>query len=205
MLLPQGKCIWKNLSTFFVNIRALMQYIRDQDFDGYIYINLKNEKGIMFLHEGDFIFGILEYNNEEKKKINNVKEILDYINGRKKTLIDVYSLSNRSVEIITDLYLMEVKPYQTNLSSEFFNIESYINNYLNKINFNGYVEIYFQDGEEGIVSLHEGKVNTIITDSLQLRRDRATQSELRVFDMYALKLLERAQSKGAKYDIYAYV
>ena len=205
MLLPQGKCIWKNLSTFFVKIQALMQYIRDQDFDGYIYINLKNEKGIIFLQEGDFICGILKYNNDEKRKIDTVKEILDRIKNERKELIDVYSLSNRSIEIITDLLLMDVNPYQTDLSSEFFNIESYINNYLNGIKFNGYVEIHFHDGEEGIVSLHEGNVNTIITDSLQLRRDRATQSELRVFDMYALKLLERAQSKGAMYDIYAYV
>ena len=205
MLLPQGKCIWKNLSTFFVNIGKLMQYIRDQDFDGYIYIDLKKEKGIMFLHEGDFICGVLEYKNKEKRKINAVKDILDYINDGGNALIDVYSLSNRSVEIITDLFLAEARPYQSNLSSEFFNIESYINNELNKMNFNGYVEIHFHDREEGIVSLLEGNVNTIITDSLQLRRDRATQSELRVFDMYALKLLERAQSKGAMYDIYAYV
>ncbi len=205
MLLPQGKCIWKNLSIFFVNIRALMQYIRDQDFDGYIYIELKKGKAIIFLNEGDFICGILQINNEEKRKINAVKEILDYIDKEKKAMIDVYSLSNRSVEIITDLLLMEVKPYHTNLSSEFFSIESYINNYLNEINFNGYVEMHFHDGEEGVVSLNKGNVNTIITDSLQLRRDRATQSELRVFDMYALKLLERAQSKGAMYDIYAYV
>lgn len=205
MLLPQGKCIWKGLSTFFVDIRALMQYIRDQDFDGYIYCKFKKERGAVYLHEGDSICGVFGGTNKEKSGMDTVKEILDFMNDEKNILLDVYSLPNRSVEIITDIYLTKVAPYQTNLSSEFFNLESYINSYLNEIEFDGYVEIRFQDGEEGIVSINKGKVNSIITDSLQIRRDRATQSELQVFDMYALKLFERAQSKRAKYDIYSYV
>lgn len=205
MLLPKGNCVWKDLNTFFVDMRALMQYIRDQDFNGYIHCKFRKERGAIFLHEGDSICGIFEDFNKEKKGMGTVKEILDYMRGGKNILVDVYSLPYRSVEIITDLFLMEVMPYQTNLSAQFFNIESYINNYLNKIRFNGYVEIHFHEGEESIVSINDGHIDSIITNSLQIRRDRATQSELRVFDMYALKLFERAQNKSAKYDIYAYV
>lgn len=205
MLLPKGNCVWKDLNTFFVDIRALMKYIRDQDFNGYIHCKFRKERGTIFLHEGDSICGIFEDSNKEKKGMGTVKEILDYMRGGKNILIDVYSLPYRSVEIITDLFLMEVMPYKTNLSAQFFNIESYINSYLNKIRFNGYVEIYFHEGEEGIVSINDGHIDSIITNSLQIRRDRATQRELRVFDMYALKLFERAQKKSAKYDIYAYV
>ena len=203
MLLPKGNCLWKGLNTYFVDIRNLIQYIRFQDFNGYIYCKFKNKQAVIFLHEGDSVCGMFEFDNHKKRGMNVVKEIIDSTNKEKNIYLDVHSLSYRSVELITELFLMDVKEYQSNLSADFLNIESYVNNHLSDMKFDGYVEIHFEGGEEGFVSLKQGNVNSIITDSLQIRRDRATQSELRVFDMYALKLFERARMKGATYDIYA--
>jgi hypothetical protein len=205
MLLPKGDCLWKGLNTFFVDIRSLIQFIRYQDFNGYIYCQFKKKQGVIFLHEGDSVCGMLEDGEQRKRGMNIVKDILDSTRYEKDIQLDVYSLPYRSLEIITEFFFMDAKPYQLGLSADFLNIESYVNSHLSNIGFNGYVEIQFQEGDEGFLSFVNGKVFSIITNSLQIRRDKATQNELQVFDMYALKIFERAKSHGAKYDIYARV
>ncbi len=202
MLLPNGDCLWKGLNSFFVDMRNLIQYLRFQDFNGYICCNFNDKQGIIFLLEGDAVCGMLENGKQKKRGKDIVKDILDTTKNEKNIQLDVYSLSFRSIEVITDFFFKDSKPYQMNLSADFLNIESYVNKHLNKINFNGYIEIHFHEGDDGFVSFNDGKVYSIITNSLQIRKDRATQSELKVFDMYALKIFERAKSSGATYDVY---
>lgn len=203
MLLPNGSCVWQGLNTFFVDMRNLIKYIRLQDFNGYIYCRFSNAHGVIFINEGDALCGVLGDGKSRKRGKNVVKEILDFTQKEKNIQLDVYSLSVRAIEIITDLFLMEVKPYQTNLSADFLNIESYVNNHLSNLGFSGYIEIQFKEGDDGFVSFVDGQLYSIVTNSLQIRRDKAKQSELKVFDMYALKTFERANSKGARYDVYA--
>jgi len=204
MLLPNGDCVWKDLSTFFVDIRKLMQYIRSYDFDGYIYCKFKQEKAAIFLEEGDSVCGVIESNGQQKRGMEIVKLVLDQISKENNTYLDIYSLPNRSVKIITELFLEQTTIFQTNLSADLFDIESYINNHLNKTDFSGFVEIKFQNGEEAIVSLKNGTLNSIVTSSLQTRKDKAKKNELKVFDIYALKLFKRARSEGSKYTIYKF-
>jgi hypothetical protein len=145
---------------------------------------------------------MIEDDKNKKRGKDIVKDILDTTKNKRSIQLDVYSLSFRSIEIITDFFLTESKPYQMNLSADFLNIESYVNKHLSNIHFNGYIEMHFNEGDDGFVSFNDGKVYSIITNSLQIRKDRATQSELKVFDMYALKIFERAKSSGATYDVY---
>ena len=205
MLLPKGNFLWKGLNSFFVDIRSLIQYIRFQDFNGYIYCKFREKQGIIFIHEGDSVCGMLDDGNQSNSGMNVVKYILDATKNEKNIHIDVCSLPIRNVEIITEFLLMESKPYQMNLSAYFLNIESYVNNHINAIGFNGYIEIHFSEGDEAFISFYDGNLYSIITNSLQIRKDRATNSELKVFDIYALKIFERSKKSGATYNIYARV
>jgi len=205
MILPKGTPVWQDLNTFFVDMQKLIQFIRNQDFNGYIHCSFDKSRGIIFLQEGDAVCGILEDGGQRKKGSRAVKDLLELTKTSNNASLDVSVLPLRSVDIITEVLLMAVKPHETDLSAEFLDIEKYVYSRLNKDGFTGYVEIHFQDGKEGLIFLRGGQVQSIVTESLQINRNIATQSELKMFDIYALKLFERAKSVGAQYDVFAKV
>jgi len=203
MILPKGTPVWQELNTFFVDMQKLIQFIRKQDFNGYIYCRFASDRGVIFLQEGDAVCGMIDDGDRKTRGSKAVKDLLERTRADEEVSLDVTALPLRSVDIITEVLLLAVKPYETDLSAEFLDIEKYVYSRLNKDSFTGYVEIHFDDDKEGIIFLRGGEVQSIVTESLQINRNTATQSELKMFDIYALKLFERAKGMGARYDVFA--
>jgi hypothetical protein len=205
MLLPQGTDVWSELSTFFVDVDNLIYYVRNLEFHGCIHCRFSNggREGIIFLQEGEAVCGILDTSDDRVRGPAAVRRVLERARSDRKASVTVRRLSAKAVEIISEVLLLPARTVHTQLSKEFLDLEKYIGR-LQKEGFNGYIEIRFHnDNQEGIIFFREGSIHSLITSSLQLDMDKATNNHLKLFDIHRIKLVQRAKQHGISYNVYA--
>jgi hypothetical protein len=206
MLLPQGTDIWTEMNTFFLNVDNLIYHVRSRELSGCIHCRFPDirKEGVIFLLEGDALCGLMDGGRDRIRGQEAVRHILESARGDRNATITVRRLPVASVEIISEVLLLPVRSVHTHLSKDFMDIEKYIGK-LQKEEFTGYIEIrYHNDNQEGIIFFREGGIHALITSSLQLDVNKATNNNhLKLFNIHRIKLIQRAKQEGISYNVFA--
>ena len=202
MLLPQGECIWKNLSTSFVDMDELLFFLKRDDFVGYLNLEFPDRQGVVFLQEGDLVNGVEQRKKERRGGKGVVTGILEQSRRESDGWITVSKLTPQTVSVLADVLCMSVIILHKGLSSDFSDLEKFVGK-LRKEGFHGYIETRLsRGGQEGLIALDGGKVKAILTSDMQLVSMRENQAEL---DFMFSKIIEATKKSEALFDVFVAV
>lgn len=202
MFLPKGKTIWRDLSSFFVDVDKLLVYMRNQALTGYIHFGFSSMTGLILLQEGDAISGLIEQEKNTRIGREPITSVLKQARKERNVTVTIQHLSARAVAIISDLFLLPLKESQRDLHSEFSDLGRFIDK-LARDSFSGLIHIKFKnDTNTGFIRLTGGAPTAIVTETLQISTNRSPHRQIRMLNIHKAKLIERANNIGASYDVY---
>ncbi len=198
MLLLDGNDLWFNLKTSFVNIDALLLFLKNQRFSGYLLIEFSDSQCALFLLVGDVVNGVVVLEEERNVGSRAVKSILVRSRQDKNGTIKVTQLPLQNINFLSEAYGLSVRLLYKNLSSKYSPLGDFITK-LGYESFSGCIEIWFpDDAKRGTIFVENGRAKAIMTEDLLVDVKEATQAQLKFIDSF----INRAQQSGVRYNAY---
>jgi hypothetical protein len=142
MVLLEGNIVWNNLRTSFINIDALLLFLKRHEFNGYFHFTFSDCHCVLFLHEGDVVNGLEEREAERRSGQLAVRNILQRSHQDKEGTITVTQLPSSTVGLLAHVYGPSVKLLHTDSNPERARFVGFISQ-LKKEGFTGYLELQF--------------------------------------------------------------
>ncbi|MGD8522391.1 MAG: hypothetical protein PVF56_14690 [Desulfobacterales bacterium] len=200
MILLEGNSVWENLRTSFINIDQLLLFLKKNEFNGYFRFGFSDCACILFLHEGDVVNGLEEF--EEKRHCGQkaVKNILQRSHEDKNGTLDVIQLPATTMMLISQVYGSSVRLLSSEINPNKSQLVGLISK-LKKEGFSGYLELKFlAEDKQGIICFENGKVKAILTEELLADLKEESEAELKFIQFF----IEKAQHTGVQFEAYAY-
>jgi hypothetical protein len=198
MLLLDGNDLWINLKTSFVDIDALLLFLKNQRFSGYLLIDFSDSQCALFVLLGDVINGIVVLEEERNIGSRAVKSILIRSRQDKNGTIKVTQLALQNIKFLSEAYALSVRLLHKNLSSKYSHLGDFIAK-LQYESFSGCIEIWFPvDDKRGTIFLENGRTKAIMTEELLVDVKEETQAQLKFIDSF----INQAQHSGVQYNAY---
>ena len=198
MVLLEGNVVWENLRTAFVDVDALLLFLKRNEFNGYFHFSFSDCECVLFLHEGDVVNGLEERIEERLCGQPAVRNILERSHQDKQGAITVKQLPSSTVGLLARVYLPSVKLMHSEMGTASEQFVGFISQ-LKKERFTGYLELLFtNDDKQGIISFSAGKVKAILTEDLLADLKEESEAELKFIQSF----IEKAQKTGVEYEAY---
>ena len=200
MILLEGNNVWENLRTSFINIDELLLFLKKHEFNGYFRFLFSDGECVLFLHEGDVVNGLEEF--EEKRRCGQqaVKNILQRSYQDKHGTLDVIQLPAATMGLLSQVYGSSVRLLSSEINPNKSQLVGLISK-LKKDGFSGYLELQFlAEDKQGIICFENGKVKSILTEELLADLKEESAAELKFIQFF----IEKAQHTGAQFKAFAY-
>jgi hypothetical protein len=200
MILLEGNSVWENLRTSFINIDELLLFLKKHEFNGYFRFLFSDGECVLFLHEGDVVNGLEEF--EEKRRCGQqaVKNILQRAYQDKHGTLDVIQLPAATMELLSQVYGSSVRLLSSEINPNKSQLVGLISK-LKKDGFSGYLELQFlAEDKQGIICFENGKVKSILTEELLADLKEESAAELKFIQFF----IEKAQHTGVQFKAFAY-
>lgn len=198
MLLLGGNDLWINLKTSFVDIDALLLFLKHQHFSGYLNLAFSDSQCAVFIQQGDVVNGVVALEDERNTGSKAVKSILVRSRQDKNGTINVTQLPLQNIKFLSEAYGLSVRLLYRNLSSKYSPIDDFITK-LQTEGFSGCLEIWFPvDDKRGIIFLENGRNRAIMTEELLVDLKEETSAQLKFSDSF----INRAQRAGVRFNAF---
>jgi hypothetical protein len=198
MLLLEGNDLWVNLKTSFVDIDALLLFLKKQKFSGYCHFEFSDSQGTVFIQAGDVVNGMVAMEEERNIGIKAVKSILIRSRQDKSGTIKVTQLPLQNSKFLSEAYDLSVRLKHKNLSSKYSPLDDFIAR-LQAEGFSGCIEVWFPvDDKRGIIFFESGKTKAIMTEELLVDVKEETPAQRKFSDSF----INRAQHSGVQYNVF---
>ena len=198
MVLLEGKIVWNNLKTSFINFDALLLFLNRHEFNGYFHFTFSDCQCVLFLHEGDVVNGLEEREAERRCGQLAVRNILQRSHQDKEGTITVTQLPPSTVGLLAHVYGPSVKLLHTDSNPPRSRFVGFISQ-LKKEGFTGYLELQFTvDENQGIICFKDGKVKAILTEELLADLKEESEAELKFIQSF----IEKAEKTGVRFTAY---
>jgi len=198
MLLLGGNDLWINLKTSFVDIDALLLFLKHQHFSGYLNLAFSDSQCAVFIQQGDVVNGVVALEDERNTGSKAVKSILVRSRQDKNGTINVTQLPLQNIKFLSEAYGLSVRLLYKNLSSKYSPIDDFITK-LQTEGFSGCLEIWFPvDDKRGIIFLENGRNRAIMTEELLVDLKEETAAQLKFSDSF----INRAQRAGVRFNAF---
>jgi len=198
MLLLEGNDLWVNLKTSFVDIDALLLFLKKQKFSGYCHFEFSDSQGTVFIQAGDVVNGMVVLEAERHIGIKAVNRILIRSRQDKNGTIKVIQLPLQNSKFLSEAYRFSVRLLHKRLSSKYSPLDEFIAR-LQSEGFSGWVEVWFPvDDKRGIIFFESGRTKAIMTEELLANLKEETPAQRKFTDSF----INRAQRAGVQYNAF---
>jgi hypothetical protein len=200
MILLEGNNVWENLRTSFIDIDQLLLFLKKHEFNGYFRFIFSDAECVLFLHEGDVVNGLEEFEENRRCGQLAVKNIFERSYQDKNGTLDVIQLPAATMALISQVYGSSVRLLSSEINPNKSQLVGLISK-LKKEGFSGYLELEFiAEDKQGIVCFEDGKVKAILTEELLADLKEESEAELKFIKFF----IEKAQHTGVQFKAYAY-
>jgi hypothetical protein len=77
MILLEGRHVWENLMTSFVQIDDFLLFFKKREFNGYLHFQFADCNCALFLQDGDVVNGLEEWQEERRGGQKAVQSIIE--------------------------------------------------------------------------------------------------------------------------------
>ena len=200
MILIEGNNVWENLRTSFINIDQLLLFLKKHEFNGYFRFIFSDCECVLFLHEGDVVNGLEEFEENRRCGQLAVKNILERSYQDKNGTLDVIQLPAATMVLLSQVYGSSARLLSSEINPNKSQLVGLISK-LKKEAFSGYLELEFlAEDKQGIVCFKNGKVKAILTEELLADLKEESEAELKFIQFF----IEKAQLTGVQFKAYVY-
>jgi len=198
--LLEGNSVWENLRTSFINIDELLLFLKRHEFNGYFRFLFSDGECVLFLHEGDVVNGLEEFDERRRCGQQAVKNILQRSYQDKNGILNVIQLPATTMGLLSQVYGSSVRLLSTEINPNKSQLVGLISK-LKKDGFSGYLELHFLvEDKQGIICFEGGKVKAILTEELLADLKEESEAELKFIQFF----IEKAQHTGVQFKAYVY-
>jgi len=200
MILLEGNSVWENLRTSFINIDELLLFLKRHEFNGYFRFLFSDGECVLFLHEGDVVNGLEEFDERRRCGQQAVKNILQRSYQDKNGILNVIQLPATTMELLSQVYGSSVRLLSSEINPNKSQLVGLISK-LKKDGFSGYLELQFlAEDKQGVICFESGKVKAILTEELLADLKEESEAELKFIQFF----IEKAQHTGVQFKAYVY-
>lgn len=201
MFLPRGNDVWRNLSTFFVDVDKLLLFLKNEEFIGFVRFSFPDTQSVILIQEGDAVGGVEEVKGGKKRRSGpiTVKEIMAHARREKNGSMIVAELPLETVAIMSEVFGFSVNVLYEGLSSDFSDLGLFLAK-LENDGFSGFIEIQFaNEKRKTMIFLEKGKTKAIFSEKIQIGLKEATERDLKLI---ISKIIDEAKKAGARFDVF---
>lgn len=157
-LVPAGERVYEGLRSAFVKMDALLEYLAEEKFNGYVLLRGEEgaDEGLLLLQEGMVVAA--SYSDSHGKEAQAmIGERVAYSVGK----MDIISLASETVEALRGNFGQQA-PY-AEFRTFFVDLDKLVT-YLSGVGFSGSLSVTGKEGR-GVVLLNEGKLVGAFTDA----------------------------------------
>lgn len=200
MILLEGNNVWENLRTSFIDVDELLLFLKKHEFNGYFRFSFSDCECVLFLHEGDVVNGLEEFEERRRCGQQAVKNILQRSYQDKNGTLNVIQLPATTMGLLSQVCGSSVRLLSSEVNPDKSQFVSLISK-LKKEGFSGYLELQFlAEDKQGIICFENGKVKAILTEELLADLKEESEAELKFIQFF----IEKAQHTGVQFKAYAY-
>jgi hypothetical protein len=200
MILLEGNNVWENLRTSFINIDELLLFLKRHEFNGYFQFVFSDGECVLFVHEGDVVNGLEEFDERRRCGQQAVKNILQRSHEDKNGTLNVIQLPATTMGLLSQVYGSSVRLLSSDINPNKSQLVGIISK-LKKDGFSGYLELEFlAEDKQGIICFENGKVKAILTEELLADLKEESEAELKFIQHF----IEKAQHAGVQSKAYVY-
>ena len=193
MIFSKGTPVWSDMSSLFVNLDRLALFLKKKQFTGSIRLKTDSRMFVILMEEGDIVAGAEKDPGKDETVSLSVDQILLSVQESPDYRITVSRLESDLVDIFSKLYDRNVLDHGEDVRSELSDPDTFLKSRKDK-KYTGCLCLDFP-GKTGtaLISLVNGSVEAVISDSIHLTRKDSAESR----DRMARMLLSKAKVKGA--------
>lgn len=204
MIFPKGQTIYENLNTSFIQLDAMLNELKSNQFTGYIHLTAWEYDGTLLLDTGNIVNAIEQIQDQRRHGIQAAEGIA--AKGHEKDgAVSVYRLSPEMTQLLANLFFSE--PIYKDLSSDLTGLDKLLGK-LQSEKHTGYIEVNMPKSKSSAsIFMRDGHIldSTLTTKDVVLSGSKAlddiilmTSDEHSLFTVYRADL---AQAYGNEVNL----
>jgi len=194
MVYPKDEIVYKNLSTAFIDLRALLSTLKSEEFSGTLEIGFPKNKGAFFILSGKVINAQAWMGTDLKRMIGpEAIQALLALENQKDGVLDLYRLPPQQIALLANSLQHEV--LFKGLSTDFARFDRLLMK-LREDKHDGFIEVLSREHRAiGVLYLEAGESVEVLTNT--------SDSQTAVIDPQSISIfVENIMKQGAILNVY---